>query len=248
MHPILALCVMLLFMSLVWGWYLVTNNPSVVDVAWSLGLMLLGVLQLASAGFFWRNLLFGAVLLLWGVRLAGFLWWTRIRLKQHDKRYTELDTSWCQSKDLAFLINYQAQGLLIVLIALPWYFIAHGHGFTWLDGLGLCAALGFITLETLADWQLRQFKRQHPGQVCNTGLWYYSRHPNYFFEWLTWCAFTLCALSTSWGWLAILSPLTLYLVMTKLTGPMTELGSLKARGEAYRAYQRITPLFFPKFK
>ena len=246
MHLTTALCTIILFMTLIWCWYLVSKNPAVVDVAWPIGLMLLGLMDLLIT-ISWKNGLFCILLIIWGGRLASFLWWTRIRLNIHDKRYTQLDTSWCLSADIAFLLHYQLQGLLILIISLPWFFIAKNPILTRLDLLGILLALAAIGAETLADWQLLRFKKHHKGQVCNQGLWQYSRHPNYFFEWLTWCAFTLCALPTSWGWLAVLSPLTLYLIMTKITAPMTEQGSIKARGKAYLDYQRVTPLFFPKF-
>jgi steroid 5-alpha reductase family enzyme len=244
MHPLFALTTIGLLMTFVWVWYLWTNNPGVVDVAWAIGLMLLGLMQLHPSNLSIRTLLFSAVLVIWGLRLAGFLWWTRIRIKQHDKRYTNLDISWFHSKNFAFFCHYQLQGLFILMIATPWYFIGQGNEFTGLEIIGLCGALLAVCLETLADWQLLQFKKTHRKQVCNIGLWHYSRHPNYFFEWLTWCAFTVCALSTPYGWLAWISPLTLYLIMTKITAPMTEAGSIKARGKAYLAYQQQTPMFF----
>ena len=151
MHPVIALCFIILFMSGVWGWYLWTKNPSVVDVAWPLGLMTLGLLDLTHANFSVRTVLFSLILCIWGIRLAGFLWWTRIRLHQHDKRYTELKATWCQSADLAFLLNYQLQGLFILIISLPWYFIAYGQQFSWFEGLAFCFALAAIAAESLAD-------------------------------------------------------------------------------------------------
>ena len=116
--------------------------------------------------------------------------------------------------------------------------------------LGLALGLLAIGGETLADRQLERFRLNpaNRGKVCREGLWYYSRHPNYFFEWLYWWAFVLMGIGTSYGWWTLLGPLFMLLFLFKLTGiPYTEKQALASRGEAYRAYQKSTPMFFPWF-
>jgi steroid 5-alpha reductase family enzyme len=114
-------------------------------------------------------------------------------------------------------------------------------------------AIGVLSIagESLADWQLSRFRSQaaNRGQVCNHGLWRYSRHPNYFFEWLHWWAYVCFAISNwPWGCLTLLGPLTMWYLITRVTGiPPTEAQSLKSRGEAYRRYQQTTSPFFPWF-
>ncbi len=103
-----------------------------------------------------------------------------------------------------------------------------------------------ITLETVADLQLTNFKKKLPGRVYDQKLWHHCRHPNYFFEWLVWCAFTLFALSFPYGWISFISPLTLYFIMTRITAPMTEHSSIQSKGEQYLHYRKVTPMFFPK--
>ena len=100
----------------------------------------------------------------------------------------------------------------------------------------------------LADRQLSAF-RMNPanrGQVCRQGMWRYSRHPNYFCEWLHWWAYVLLAVGAAGGWLNVLGPVLMLYFLHKVTGiPPTEAQALKNRGEAYREYQRTTSIFFP---
>lgn len=234
----------------VWLWYRYTNNPSVVDVGWASGLTLSGLVYLTNTGWTLRSLILGLTLIIWGARLGGYLWYSRIRHHIVDKRYTALSDHWKIAKPLGFFLNFQLQGLLIFIISISWYFTSLNaeSSLSFLDIFGLFIFTLAILLESISDRQLTQFKKQFPGRVCDQKLWHYSRHPNYFFEWLVWCSFALFALSSPFGWLAIMSPLMLYLVMTKITAPMTEQGSIQSKGELYLQYQRVTPMFFPKFR
>ena len=240
------LCVVLL-MGAVWLFYKITGNPSIVDTAWSIGHWLAGTVLLFANGSNPRSLLLWAALTAWALRLAGYLYWTRIRVGHIDKRYIELSKDWRIAPSLGFFFNFQLQALLIMPLVTSFYLNGQSHNtsLTGVDILGLCIVFVAITLETIADLQLRQFLRAHKGKVCNVGWWQYSRHPNYFFEWLVWVGFALTALTTTHGWLAVVSPLTLYLIMTKVTGPMTERSSLASRGKAYQDYQASTSYFFP---
>jgi steroid 5-alpha reductase family enzyme len=106
-----------------------------------------------------------------------------------------------------------------------------------------------IAGESLADAQLAAFKRRAAkGQVCDAGLWRYSRHPNYFFEWLVWVAYFLFALGSPHGWLAFVGPASILFLLLRVTGiPLTEEQSLRSKGDAYRRYQRTTSAFVPWF-
>jgi steroid 5-alpha reductase family enzyme len=110
--------------------------------------------------------------------------------------------------------------------------------------LWLFALLG----ESAADLQLARFKADPStrGRVCDVGLWRLSRHPNYFFEWLVWCAYFLFALPSPWGWTTVSCPLLMLYFLFRVTGiPATEEQALRSRGEAYRRYQRTTSAFVP---
>ena len=246
---LMALSIIFFHMCLIWLWYRYTKNPSVVDVGWATGLTTMGMFYLYSSPMSSRTILLGLVLLIWGVRLGGYLWFTRIHRHLHDKRYAKLSDNWKISKPLGFLLNFQFQGLLIFIISLPWYFISQiptDYSLCAIDYVLIAIALLSIAAESMADYQLQAFKAHHPGQVCDVGLWFYSRHPNYFFEWLIWCVFASFACSASLGWLAWISPLMLFGIMTRITAPMTEEGSIQSRGALYLSYQKVTPMFFPK--
>lgn len=243
-----VLLVIFLHTCLIWLWYRYSNNPSVVDVGWASGLTISGLIYLNHTGWKLRSFLLGLALVVWGVRLGGYLWYTRIRQKQIDKRYTALSQDWKIAKPLGFFLNFQLQGILIFIISIPWYFSSLNTQATLslLDILGFIIFTVAIILEAIADLQLTNFKKAFPGKVCDQKLWRYCRHPNYFFEWLIWCAFTLFAFSAPYGWISIISPLTLYFLMTRITAPLTEVGSIESKGEEYIKYQIVTPMFFPK--
>lgn len=230
-------------MSLFWLLYLKLKNPAVVDVGWASVLTLSGWIYLLSAGKAWIGIVSGLLLLIWGLRLGGYLWFSRVRKGEKDKRYSKLSEDWNINKKLGFFLNYQLQGLLAWLVSFSFYFISQRTDFSLWDFLAFGLIVAGLVGESLADFQLQQYKRQPGDPVCKVGLWQYSRHPNYFFDWLAWLGFALIGLGA--GWMALISPLTLYLIMVYVTGPITEKGSLESRGEAYRQYQQQTNLFFP---
>lgn len=237
-------------MSLMWGLYRILKNPSVVDVAWSLGLMVSGLIYLSFRSFSFRTFIISSFLILWALRLAFYLWYTRIRIGHIDKRYTELSSTWKINPSFGFFINFQLQGLLILIISSVFLLISESEltHLTWIDSIAICIISLGIMGETLADLQLQRFKNQYKGEVCNAGLWRYSRHPNYFFDWLVWMGFALFAIQSNLGYLGLLSPLMLYIIFTRITGLMTERGSIQSRGQKYIDYQKQTPMFFPWFK
>lgn len=246
----IVFCYLLLQMCCVWIVYRITRNPSVVDVSWSIGLMTSGLIYLWSWPMTLRSTVISVLIIIWALRLAGYLWYNRIRKGHVDKRYTELSTNWKISQSLGFFLNFQLQGLLIFIISFIFYLISTSYNasLTLLDGVAIfVVALGIIG-ESLADLQLNRFKEQQKGGVCNIGLWNYSRHPNYFFDWLTWLGFTLFSIQSQRGYLGIVSLLLLYVLFTRITGPLTERGSVQSRGQKYIDYQKQTSMFFPWFK
>ena len=119
-----------------------------------------------------------------------------------------------------------------------------------LDIAGIVVLIIAVAGEAVADEQLRRFKKNpaNKGRVCDTGLWAWSRHPNYFFEWLGWVAYPLLAISSDWwwGWLALTGPAFMYWLLAHVSGvPMLEQQMLKSRGTAFRAYQSRVSSFFP---
>ncbi len=248
---LMVIVYLFLQMCFIWMLYRRTNNPSIVDVSWSVGLMASGLLYLFTAGLTTRKLIVASLLVIWALRLALYLYLTRIRYGHLDKRYTNLSSQWKISQSLGFFLNFQLQALLIFIISSGvFYFIGQSSNTTlsMTDFIACLVIVLAIIGETLSDIQLSIFKNQHPGKVCDVGLWYYSRHPNYFFDWLSWFGFTLMALQSTYGCFSLISIVVLYLIFTRLTGPMTERASIKSRGQAYLDYQATTSMFVPWFK
>jgi len=106
------------------------------------------------------------------------------------------------------------------------------------------------SVEAISDLQLHRFRQQpeNKGEVCRVGFWNYSRHPNYFFEWLHWWTYVLLAITAPLGWLTILAPVAMWFFLNRVTGiPHTEIQAIKSRGDKYRNYQQTTNAFFPWF-
>jgi steroid 5-alpha reductase family enzyme len=241
------------FFLLVWLVARRIRNYSIVDIAWSAGVPVLAVLYAALGdGSAERRLLGAAMAATWGFRLAWHLS-RRIRAAypEEDGRYEELRRSWGDDSP-KFLFFFLAQGGLDLLLATPFLLASLNtrpaiHPLEW---AGIALLVVAVAGETIADRQLAAFKASAagPGRVCRVGLWRYSRHPNYFFEWLVWVAFALFALPAPAGWLALGCPLLMLYFLFRVTGiPATEEQALRSKGDAYRQYQWTTSAFVPWF-
>lgn len=238
-----------LAMTAAWLWQLRTRDAAVVDVVWTVTTGALGVV-FASVGDgpAERRALAAALIGLWALRLSGHLL-PRLFQGSEDARYRTLRTQWGMWADLRFLWFFQSQALAAPLFAASVGIAGDAEGSRSLvDALG--AAIGAIALggEWLADRQLARFRTvaNNRDQVCDVGLWKYTRHPNYFFEWLFWWSFVPLALSSSWWWLTLGPPAAMFYFLNFVTGiPPAEAQSLARRGAAYREYQQRTSPFFP---
>lgn len=241
---------LVLQMSFVWLLYRLLKNPSVVDVSWSLGLMMSGLIYIFYQPIDPRLIVLSCLLIVWALRLAGYLWYTRIRQGHVDKRYLQLSDQWKIAKSLGFFLNFQLQAIFIFILSIVFLLSAAGSpkNMSYLDYIGTFLVIMGVIGESIADMQLYHFRNTQKGKVCNAGLWNYSRHPNYFFELLVWFGFALFALHSRYGWLGLISPLWLYIIFTKMTIPITERGSIESKGQAYIDYQKRTPMIFPWFR
>lgn len=234
-----------LVMVCAFGVYCYLNNPGVVDVAWSLAIAAAAFAYTFSQAINIPQVVFALLVMIWASRLAGYLLITRVIPGHVEKRYEKLSEGWQMNKRLAFFANYQFQAFLALIVASPFYFISQLSALSFLSYLAMIVIIIGILGESIADWQLQQFRNHHAGEVCNVGLWRYSRHPNYFFDWCAWLGFALAALAQPYGFIALMSPALLLFIMLKITGPITEQGSLDSRGDKYRQYQSRTSMFFP---
>lgn len=237
----------IMFMSCIWLIYRLIDNPAIVDTGWALALVLAGLLYLSFGLWTMRDTLLACVLVAWGLRLGSFLFTTRILRGERDKRYDDIADAWQYSKALGYFLNFQLQGVFIMLISTSFYVMAVEFkpepGFV--GYVGILIALVSLLCETVADLQLYDFKKKPDGKVCRVGFWAYSRHPNYFFEWAIWLGFAITTFDSWFGLVSIVSPLTLYMIMNYLTIPITERRSLASRGQAYAEYQAEVSKFWP---
>lgn len=237
--------------ALLWLRQTRTHNATSVDAAWAIAIGVLGIASAATGtGSPLQRLLAGAIAATWSARLSWHLVVHRVLAHApEDGRYRAMREHWGPRADRNLFVFYQAQAVAALVFALPFWFLA-GHAATTLSvlqGCGLGVAAIGLGLEALADRQLEQHRRnpaQH-GRTCRAGLWRYSRHPNYFGEWLVWCGIALVAAPAA-GWLAVVQPAVMFVLVRFVSGvPFTELQALKSRGDDYRRYQQETSAFVP---
>jgi steroid 5-alpha reductase family enzyme len=191
-----------------------------------------------------------------GTRLAWHLA-ARIVGEPEEGRYVELRRTWGESGsaatlNLKFLGFFLFQAALNVFLAVPLALACLDPTPRWraLEWVGAAVWLAGLVGEARADAQLAAFRRDpaHRGAVCDRGLWRYSRHPNYFFEWLMWIGYALFALASPYGWVSLAMPLLMLHFLLNVTGiKATEAQALRSRGEHYRIYQARTSPFVPWF-
>lgn len=229
-----------------------THDATAVDVAWAANLALLAILYASLAdGLAARRACVALLVVLASGRLAWHLFRDRAQRPVEDARYRALRAAWGARAQRNFFWHFQAQALLDVLLSTTFLLACASRApLSTLDLVALALWITGFLGESVADRQLARFRAQpsHRGRTCRTGLWRYSRHPNYFFQWVMWCAYALCAWSAPLGWTALLSPLVMLFLIVRVTGiPPTEAQALRSRGDDYRAYQRTTSAFVPWF-
>lgn len=249
----LAACCLIMFF--VWLWAYKIKNAGVVDIFWAFNFAVIAVLcYLLGTGFDIRKALICSMVIIWSSRLGIYLF---IRVGSHlaeeEGRYKQLRKEWQPNPDRKFFGFFQMQAASNVYLATPFFIICLNSNpeLSILEKAGFVIWLIAIIGEAAADWQLKKFKNNpgNKGKVCQSGLWNYSRHPNYFFEWMIWISYFTFALASPYGWISVICPLTMLFLIFKLTGiPMTEEQSLRSKGDAYSEYQRTTSAFVPWFK
>ncbi|HSI41280.1 MAG TPA: DUF1295 domain-containing protein [Xanthobacteraceae bacterium] len=246
----LALCAI---MVAAWLHQRATQNGGWADVYWSFGTGAVGAglaLAIGTAGP--RRLVVAALAVLWGLRLGSHIL-ARTRRDAEDARYTELRRQWGDAAQWRLFAFFQVQAAaalpLVGTIALASANPAAGLTGADLAGVGVFALA--LAGATLADRQLAAFRRDpaQRGRICDRGLWAWSRHPNYFFEWLGWVAFPVIAIGTDvwpWGFAALAGPALMYWLLVHVSGiPPLEAHMLASRGDAFHAYSARTRPFLP---
>lgn len=233
-----------------WLWQVKTQHADIADVVWSGMLVVNGLIFFAvfvGSGF--HQLVIMIIPVLWYLRLFVHLV-GRYDLDKEDGRYQYLRNHWQDHTQLKFLLFFIGQGLLISIFSLPsWFVVQETVSFDVFDAIALIVIAGSLIGVSLSDRQLSNFKNNkndiNKGEVCNVGLWRYSRHPNYFFEWLHWFAYPLLAWHSEFFWLLLIYPFIMLGFLLKFTGiPFNEQQNIRSKGDAYREYQKRTNKFF----
>jgi steroid 5-alpha reductase family enzyme len=229
------------------------KNAAIIDPAWpaAVALPALGYGVLLE-GWGPRKLLAVLMYVLWGARLVHYLLGRMAAHPGEDARYTELKQRWGGEADRKMFAFYMLQALAAALFSVPGLIASLNPrpGFYFLELAGFLIWAAACALEAAADRDLARFKADpaNKGKTCRAGLWKYSRHPNYFSEWLVWVGIAVFALESPGGVFAFLCPALMYHFLVNVTGiPTAEAQSLKSRPEDYRHYQRTTSRFFPWF-
>lgn len=236
----------------VWLWARHRDNWSVVDTAWSLTPPLFAAIPTFAFGAPGvRGSAVFVLLVIWGVRLASHLH-GRVKggRKNEDPRYAAMREAWGAEVGRKMFWFYQIQAVTTWVLVLPVFLVRRDEAPypAWYDMAGVALVLFAWCGETLADSQLKKFRAApaNRGKICEVGLWAYSRHPNYFFEWLIWCGFALACAGTTLGALAWLAPVMMYALLRYASGvPMLEERALRTKGDAWRDYSRRVSVFFP---
>ncbi len=252
-----------ILMAFAWVVQQRSGNSGWVDTIWTFAVGLVGagsaLWPAGGAAPNARQWLVAALVAVWSLRLGSHI---AIRTADitDDPRYAAFAKEWGvnSARRMFVFLQNQALGSIPLVFAI---FVAARFpvdALRWQDGLGALILFTGIAGEALADAQLKRFRADpaNKGRVCDTGLWRWSRHPNYFFEWFCWLAYPVIALSLDypfaypfaypWGLATLLAPVFMYWILVYVTGiPPLEEQMLRSRGERYRAYQLRTSKFFP---
>jgi steroid 5-alpha reductase family enzyme len=238
-----------LAMCAVWAYSRTVKNIGYVDVAWAalMGLMAVFV-AFDGRGAIVPRLMIGILMPIWALRLASHLF-SRVHGHPEDGRYANLREHW-QGHEWRFLLFFQLQALVVTVFAVPLLVVAANPASDVSALTAVAVIVWLIALggESLADHQLAAWVSdpRNRGRTCRHGLWGWSRHPNYFFEWLHWLTYPLLAIGAPMAWLALSGPLLMFVFLYRVTGiPYTEAQALRSRGDDYRAYQREVSAFVP---
>jgi cyclopropane-fatty-acyl-phospholipid synthase len=242
-----ALFIAIFMQFIAWIWQIKTKNADIVDITWAAGIVVCTLYYY----FAMSNIQTVSYLMLifpglWYLRLLIHLI-VRYRVSHEDNRYAYLRKHWESRTQTKFFGFFMFQAVLIWFFAMPAYWLRLESNELSLNVI-VALAVGLISFigVTIADKQLLNFKKNNSKKVCDIGLWKYSRHPNYFFEWLHWFVYPILLISSPYLCWALMYPFVMLYFLLELTGiPFSEQQSLINRGDSYREYQSRTNKFFP---
>lgn len=238
-------------MVMTWFVSVVIGNASIVDIVWGLGFVLTAwVTRIVADGDEARQWLLTALTTVWGLRLAGYLLW-RNAGHGEDYRYRAMRKHWGDRFAWVSLVTvFGLQGVLMWVVSLP---VQLGQSDPS-PGVGALAWVGVgvfglgMFFEVVGDVQLAHFKADaaNAGKVMSSGLWTYTRHPNYFGDACVWWGLALIAAETGTGAWGLIGAVVMTILLRRVSGVTLLERSLKKRREGYEEYMRRTSPFFPR--
>jgi len=249
----LSLVVVIGYMTAIWLLSLTLRNASIVDVFWGLGFVVLAFVYFAGGdGFIGRKVLITTLVAIWGLRLSLHIlrrnWGKGEDYRYRDWRERAGGRFWWKSFFQVFVL----QGVLLWLISAPLLaaqFYDSPDNFTAVDILGaLVWGVGFY-FESVGDWQLARFKSDpaNRGKVMRTGLWRYTRHPNYFGDATVWWGLFIIAAATGEGAWSVFSPILMTFLLLRVSGVALLERKQAETKPGYREYIESTSAFLPWF-
>lgn len=243
-----AIGLMLAFF-VVWLWQLRSTNAGMIDPVWAASLAAVAVFAgLAGTGAALNRIAVAVGGGFWGLRLAIHLW-HRNAGQPEDARYRQFRNAWGPSASRRFFWFFQLQALVALLLCAAFFVPASSHQTTSLVCVVTATVIWLIAVagEAIADHQLARFCaiEENRDRVCQDGLWRYSRHPNYFFECLHWVAYTALSVPLPLGWLTVMPPILMGVLLMKVSGiPLLEARLAKTR-RGYNEYVETTSALVP---
>ena len=245
---LIAFIAPLLLATFTWIISVIKHDVSIVDTTWSLMILASGISYFTfNPGQSIASKIILALLIVWAARLAIYITW-RNHGKGEDRRYTQIREKYSPHfaiKSLGIIFIFQA--IVAWIIALPlWPALTIDQAFNWLSYLAMLLVITGILFETIADHQLAAFKRDtsNTSKVLRSGLWRYSRHPNYFGECLVWWGFFFFSAAAGYWW-TIISPLLMTWLLLKFSGVTMLEEGIEERRPEYRDYIETTSVFIP---
>lgn len=240
-----------LVMFCAWVFQHKTKRAEIVDICWTLLLGASGAFVAASSdGDLTRRLILGVVILVWSARLGVHLIKDRLLASSEDPRYADLRSEWGEKSTANFFIFFMLQAFLVPVFSTAYLAVANNSSSIGdLDFVAIIVVVVALLGEGIADKQLLQFKKQRKDKksVCNVGLWSWSRHPNYFFEWLHWLSYPLLAANGSYWWLSLVSPIFMYYLIRNVTGVKPLEARMRTHyRESFLDYEKRVSEFFPR--
>jgi steroid 5-alpha reductase family enzyme len=248
---------LMLVMTAAWAIALATGRSGFVDTIWSFSVgafgAILALIPLPYSGPSTRQVIVAALAAFWSLRLGTHILQRTLK-GGDDPRYAQLRAEWGQDyrRRLFWFLQIQAAAALPLVLTIAAAGHRPGAELGLRDALGIAVLFIAIVGESLADWQLKNFRNNpaHKDGVCDVGLWGLSRHPNFFFEWVGWIAYPIIAIewngSYPEGWIALTGPILIYWLLVHVSGiPPLEAHMLRSRPDAFKAYQSRVNAFWP---